>query len=487
MNLLKDDVQQLFETVPCTISVQDRDYRLVRYNRAFAVKFNPEPGDFCYRAYKGRTSKCENCPVEKTFADGGVHYSEEQGLDKDGSLVYWIVKTSPIYNDGGDIIAAMEMCIDITESKLLEDKLKKTEKKYHAIFNTIPNPVFVLDRKSLEILDCNASAPVVYGCNRTAMLNRSFMDFFVDSEKAPYRSRLQHDSAINRVRHIGGDNRTVYVDIRVSALDYPGRNVLLVTANDITHRLEVEQQLIQAGKMATIGQMATGVAHELNQPLSVIKTAGTFLMSKIEKGQPIDPDILHEVVYEMDQNVDRAVKIINHIRQFGRKSDLVFGPVDVNRILSRSVDIFSEQLSARGIHLQWEIEEHLPEILADPDRLEQVFINLLVNARDALEEKFGRRPDADTRQEIILRSCRSADAVIIEVCDNGIGIPEWAAEKIFEPFFTTKEAGKGTGLGLSISDRIVKECGGKIFVSSEPSRGTVVRIAFSINEEANGR
>jgi histidine kinase len=486
MPLLKDDYQQLFETVPCTISVQDRNYRLLRYNRAFDVKFDPKPGDFCYRSYKGRKDKCENCPVEKTFADGRIHYSEEQGIDKDGCLVYWIVKTSPIHNEHGDIIAAMEMCIDITQSKLLEDKLKKTEKKYHAIFNNIPNPVFVVDRNSFEIIDCNASAPAVYGYDRKDILGRSFLDFFVSSERTSYGIRLKNDPAINGARQTANENRTLYADIRVSPFEYPGRSVLLVTTSDITHRLEVEQQLIQAGKMATIGQMATGVAHELNQPLSVIKTASTFIMDKIEKREKIEDGILREMAGEMDHNVDRAVKIINHMRQFGRKSDMLFTWITVNDVLTRSVDIFSEQLSARGIDVRWEIDEKLPQIVADPDQLEQVFVNLLVNARDALEEKYGQQTNGGTKQEIVLRSYRSKGRVVIEVADNGIGIPEWAADKIFEPFFTSKAAGKGTGLGLSISYRIIKDCGGRISVSSEPGQGTTVMITFPIKRDGNG-
>ena len=123
---------------------------MLRYNHEFAKRFDPQPGDFCYHAYKGRDEKCINCPVERTFEDGQTHYGEETGVNKDGTPVHWILRTSPIKNAKGDIVAAIEMSLDITHRKQLEDKLEKSEKKYHEIFNNMPNPVFVLDLDSLE-------------------------------------------------------------------------------------------------------------------------------------------------------------------------------------------------------------------------------------------------------------------------------------------------------------------------------------------------
>jgi histidine kinase len=260
--------------------------------------------------------------------------------------------------------------------------------------------------------------------------------------------------------------------VRISPSEYKGRKVLLVTTSDITKRLEAEQQLIQASKMATLGEMATGVAHELNQPLSVIKTASSFLMKKIRKKEPIAEDILYTMSEEVDSHVDRASKIINHMREFGRMSDLNLVSVQVNQVLERSFEIFSQQLKVRGIEVEWHLADKLPEIIADPDRLEQVFINLLINARDAIIDRL----DADGRvqpiKKIFLRTREQADKVIIEVCDTGVGILPAVKDKIFEPFFTTKEVGKGTGLGLSISYSIITDFGGSISVRNNKPRGS---------------
>jgi histidine kinase len=480
LNEQRDEYQTLFERVPCLITVQDRDFKLVRYNREFRERFAPQADDYCFHAYKSREQKCVDCPVEKTFADGLSHSGEETGFNKDGSLTHWIVRTSPIKNARGEIIAAMEMSLDITERKQLEEKLKKSEKKYHEIFNNMPNPVFVLDRGSLEILDCNEGVQTVYGYDREEILHRSFLDLFPGKDKTQHALAIKTVSVINQVKQQNKAGKPLFVNIRISPSDYAGEPVLLVATSDITKRLETEQQLIQASKMATLGEMATGLAHELNQPLSVIKTASSFSVKKIEKNEPIEDETLSNILMKIDSNVDRATNIINHMRQFARKSDMEMQRIHVNEVMKRALEIFSQQLKLRGIEVLWDIKKDLPKIKADPSRLEQVFINLLINARDAIEEKWNSRLSKPGRKYITLKTACDDQNVICEVCDTGNGVPEAIVDKIFEPFFTTKEVGKGTGLGLSISYGIVKDCGGSIEVTQNEPEGACFILKFPI-------
>ncbi len=481
LNKQRVEYRNLFELVPCIITVQDRDYKLIRYNREFADTFAPKPGDYCYQAYKGRSEKCVNCSVEKTFIDGKSHYSEESGLNRDGMLTHWIVKSSPIKNSKGEIIAAMEMNLDITHRKLLEEKLEKSEKKYYAIFNNIPNPVFVLDMDSLEILDCNEGVTTVYGFAKNEIINKSFLDIFKEEEREKYGFKMRVHSVLTQVKQIRKDGNTVYVNIRISPSEYPGQKVFLITTSDITKRLEAEQQLIQAGKMATL-EMATGVAHELNQPLTVMKTASSFLMKKVGKKEAIPDDVLFTLAEEIDSHVDRATKIINHMRQFGRKSDMTLEKIQINRILESAFEIFSQQLKVRGIKVVWETEENLPMIMADADRLEQVFINLLINARDSIEERCEKEGRKSCEKKITIKTQLENALVVITIKDTGAGIPASISEKIFEPFFTTKKVGKGTGLGLSISYGIVQDCKGSI--KAVPSdEGACFVIRFPIPDE----
>jgi len=260
--------------------------------------------------------------------------------------------------------------------------------------------------------------------------------------------------------------------------------VLLVTTSDVTKRLESELQLIQAGKMATLGEMATGVAHELNQPLAVIKTASSFFMKKINKGEKIKDDILLTMSQEIDSHVNRASNIINHMRQFGRKSDIIaLEKVQINDIIRSAVEIFSQQLKLREIEVTWDLERNLAPIMAEKSRMEQVFINLLINARDAIEKKWESKNANNLEvKNIHLKTFSSKDKVCVAIKDTGIGIPKSIKDKIFEPFFTTKKIGKGTGIGLSISYGIVKDFHGDIRFKSKKNLGTTFIITFPRND-----
>jgi len=209
----------------------------------------------------------------------------------------------------------------------------------------------------------------------------------------------------------------------------------------------------------------------------VIKSASNFFLKKIRGGETITEDILMTMSTEIDRHVDRAAKIINHMREFGRKSDMHLVPVDLGEVVRKAFEIFSQQLKARGIDVAWDLHEALPPIVGDPDRLEQVFINLLINARDAIEARMEAAP-AVTAKRVTLRTSFEGGEVRAEVCDSGIGMTPRIIDKIFEPFFTTKAVGKGTGLGLSISYGIVKDCGGSIEAISEEGQGTCFVMRF---------
>jgi histidine kinase len=483
LNRQRNEYQNLFERVPCIITVQDHNYKLIRYNKEFYEKFKPRAGDTCYAAYKGRTEKCVICPVEKTFEDGLSHFSEERGVNKDGSPTHWIVNTSPITDEKGEIVAAMEMSLDVTQTKMLEEELEKSEKKYYAIFDNIPNPVFVLDMETLKILDCNTSVEGIYGYKKDEMIERSFLDLFKQEEQNHYKTLIKTTSVVNQVRHLNKDGDLLFVNIRISPSEYPGEKVYLVTTSDITQRLETEQQLIQASKMATLGEMATGVAHELNQPLSVIKTASQFFMKKIRKKEKIEDDILFSMTEEIDAYVDRATKIINHMRQFGRKSDSTLEKVQVNMVLEKALEILGQQLKVRGIEVICDFEDDLPMIMADFDRMEQVFINLLINARDAIDEHWQSKLHQKGDKRITLKTKSGPREITVKISDTGSGIPDSIIERIFEPFFTTKKVGQGTGLGLSISYGIIKDCKGSIQAVSHKNEGAGFIIKFPVARE----
>ncbi|HWQ08575.1 MAG TPA: ATP-binding protein, partial [Holophaga sp.] len=476
--LQKDLYQDLFEGVPCLVTVQDRDYRLLRFNRFFAENFNAQVGEYCYKAYKNRDAPCLDCPVKKTFETGRSHCTEETGYYKDGARAHWIVTTSPIHDSRGELVAAMEMCLDITSRKDLERALKRSERKYHDIFNNVPAAILVLGQGDLSILDCNRGALAAYGYPRSELLRLSFVDLFMDGRDDGAIEAVRAGRAIERARHVTRDGHPFYVSMHASPSEFASRKVHLVTVTDITTRLETEQQLIQASKMATLGEMATGVAHEINQPLSVIQTSIDLIKRHLARGEVPAEGVLTRITGLVASQVDRAAKIIAHMREFGRKSDQLHEKVDCNAVLTRAFDFFSQQLTLRGIEVVFELAEALPPVRCDPNRLEQVCINLLTNARDAIEERSAR--DAAAPRRVTLKTMANQEYVTLRVGDTGPGVPPELAEKIFEPFFTTKEIGKGTGLGLSISYGIVKESGGAISVSTNADGGANFHIRLPV-------
>jgi len=275
------------------------------------------------------------------------------------------------------------------------------------------------------------------------------------------------------------EERSFYVNISLTDSDYQvAPKVILAMVIDVTERIEAEQQVIQANKMATLGEMATGVAHELNQPLSVIQMISNLFVRKLDRGALPDRETLSEVSSKLRSNVERASKIISHMREFGRKSALEVSSVQINDVILKSLDFFSQQLRLRNIEVILELENGVPTIEADPNRLEQVFINLLTNARDAIEEKSLKEPSSLGGKRITIRTHFNRRYVFAEVCDSGTGIPKELTHKIFEPFFTTKTVGKGTGLGLSISYNIISDYGGTIHAVSKEGEGACFDIRF---------
>src|SRR6266487_2703026 len=235
---------------------------------------------------------------------------------------------------------------------------------------------------------------------------------------------------------------------------------------------EKQEQLVQAGKLATLGELTTGVAHELNNPLNNI---GLFIgnvidLIELSKGDP--QRILHELHSAMQQ-VHKATEIISHLRTFGRAASVSRERVAINQVISRSLALMHEQLRLRQIEVQLHFPDKDVIVIGNAIQLEQVFINLLTNARDAMTEV--------TPKAITISCTPQVDMVEISVCDTGPGIPiEWQ-QKIFDPFFTTKEVGAGTGLGLSITYGIIKEHQGTITVENAPNIGALFRIQLPLN------
>jgi C4-dicarboxylate-specific signal transduction histidine kinase len=238
---------------------------------------------------------------------------------------------------------------------------------------------------------------------------------------------------------------------------------------------EKQEQLVQAGKLATLGELTTGVAHELNNPLNNIGLFVGNAIDLIELGMA-DTDaerILQELSNAMQQ-VRKATEIISHLRTFGRAASVSREPVAINQVIVRAISLMSEQLRLRQIEVDLQFPPEDVIVIGNAIQLEQVFINLLTNARDAMVNA--------SRKVIIITCAQVEQSVDICVSDSGPGIPAGLEQRIFDPFFTTKEVGAGTGLGLSITYGIIKEHQGIITVANRPGEGASFLIQLDTEQ-----
>jgi C4-dicarboxylate-specific signal transduction histidine kinase len=235
-------------------------------------------------------------------------------------------------------------------------------------------------------------------------------------------------------------------------------------------------QLVQSEKISALGELTAGVAHELNQPLNGIKIISQSILRDMEKDR-FEEDKLGEELTEIVNQVNKMAEIIDHMRIFTRKSEgMPEETIDLNTLIEGPFKLLNQQLKDHNIEVVTELAPTLPRVMGNPIRLEQVFMNLITNARIAVDS-YGKE---NKRIEIRTYKVDNRKEVAAEVKDNGGGIPEDLRDKIFQPFFTTTDPGKGTGLGLSVSGKIVEEHRGRIELDSEEGKGSTFRVILPI-------
>jgi C4-dicarboxylate-specific signal transduction histidine kinase len=252
---------------------------------------------------------------------------------------------------------------------------------------------------------------------------------------------------------------------------------------------EVQQERamsIQAGKLAALGEMATGVAHELNQPLTAMLFDANYLKKMTQEAQnpssetpPLDLAELYEIGEDLSRDIARCRRIIDHLRTFARVSDGRVNKINLNKPIEDSFILIGERLKQHGVQVDLQLAPELPCILGDTNKLEQVFLNLISNAEDAMESMADRASQPLAYQKRLkISTYLDGGTVVAVIQDNGCGIAPADYEHMFEPFFTTKPVGQGTGLGLPISYGIVTEFEGQILFESTENEGTTFTLRF---------
>ena len=368
------------------------------------------------------------------------------------------------------------------ENALLQEQYIKSEEKYRTLFNSDPHPIFILDPQTFNILDMNQRAQDSYGYLREDLLGTPFLQLGAesDSELAESLNSLSEDKShlLTKKQHYRKGGKPFYVNINMSYAKYGETDAIIAATTDITEVVEKETQLIQAGKMTTLGVMAAGMAHEINQPLNVIQVCADFFLKMLKRGQKIEDEDLRTMANDIVANVERASGVIKHVRDFARQSEPVRSRVKINDPINDVFKVLGHQLKVHDVEVELDLDPDIPDILAEHNRLEQVFINLVSNAIDAMDEKDKRPDDTNKDKRLTIRSFAENDHVSVKVIDTGIGMSKEVKNKIFEPFYTTKKVGRGTGLGVSISYGIIQDYKGSIEIESEVGKGTTFTLKF---------
>ncbi|WP_449243454.1 ATP-binding protein [Desulfovibrio sp.] len=372
--------------------------------------------------------------------------------------------------------------------KLYRRRLSESEGKYRSLFDAGPDPVFVVDLADGTIIDANPRALDLYGYPKQELIGKPFLELGPESNReflAQFRAAgLSAGSCVYRPKmiHYRKGSQPFYVNVHACPTAYRGRTAVILAVTDVTEMMEKDAQLIQASKMKSLGEMSAGIAHELNQPLNAIKMGSEFFLLMAERDLEVSREQFAEVAREISLQVDRAAEIIQTLRSFGRKAELARETLDPNVPVRAVLGLVGRQFELDSVRFELDLADDLPPIMAQNNRLQQVFFNLVTNARDAVNERAAAE-GASFRKMLRLSSRLDGNRVVIAVEDNGPGIPEDFRDKIFEPFFTTKEAGQGMGLGLAISYGIVRDYGGDIRIQARPGGGTVFCVSFPARAE----
>lgn len=401
------------------------------------------------------------------------------GRTPDGSLLSSEDLEVLLYTVSGYIAVAIENSLLYEKEQKHAAQMEMLKEFNESIIESINVGLLAADLDG-RITSCNSALEAIFEINREQVIGRHFEDLFVEGFAVSIRNAMGgdylHETALKHVyklRTSSAQNRPLIVNIALAPLrdDSGNRTGSLIVIEDVTTRVQFEEQLQQREKLSSIGLLAAGVAHEINTPLTGVSSYTQMLLGMLAESDP-----KHKLLEKINHQADRAADIVGNLLNFARTgSTSQFGTVNINRILDDTLQLLESQLRQGCVEVVREYAQELPEIPGSAGKLQQVFTNLILNARDAV----------DGGGRITLKTYRNGyDMILISVSDTGIGIAPENTAKIYDPFFTTKEVGRGTGLGLAVSYGIIQEHSGSIQVESQPGSGTTFVVALPIEATA---
>jgi len=407
---------------------------------------------------------------------------EKRYLRKDGAVAWVSVNMTVLRDAAGQPTRTMAAIEDITQHKLAQESLAQSEERFRTLYELAPDGIFLYDLQG-RFVDGNKAAEELIGYPRGEMIGKSFLSLNLLSESdlqkaAAALARNTQGEATGPEGYVlrRKDGRQVAVEIRTFPVKILEKALVLGVARDITERKQLEAQLRQAQKMEAVGQLAGGVAHDFNNMLAVMRGNTDLLLMDADQNPPQTNECLKHIAAA----AERAASLTRQLLIFSRKQAMQSEPLVLNGLIQNLIKML-KRVIREDINLECRYADRLPFVQADPGMMEQVLLNLVVNARDAMPGGgqlliATERVSSDAAYARTNPEARAGEFVCVSVGDTGTGIAPEHLQRIFEPFFTTKEPSKGTGLGLATVYGIVKQHQGWVEVSSRVGEGTTFRI-----------
>lgn len=457
--------EQYFEAMPCYVTVQDRNMKVIAANRRFRKAFGEYHGRHCYQIFKQQPERCEVCPVEKTFHDGQSHSSEQQLKPLDGTQMSVIVYTEPIRNDAGEITSVMKMLTDITAIKRLQDQLRESQMRYRSLFEEVPCHISIQD-EDLNIVDANRlhrqDFGTFLGCKCYEVYRHRTEECYpccVRDTFADGKPRIHEDVVVSR------QGEAMDVLIHTSPIfDASGRiKYVMEMSDNITEIRRLQSQLTSTGLLiSSISHGIKGLLNGLNGGIYLVNSGlGKNNRSRLTQGW--------EIVL---RNVDRIRSMVLEILYYAKDREPNYEQLLSEAIIAEVYDLMSEKARELKIDLRKETDAGAGVFEGDAKAIRALLVNLAENSLDAC-----RVDSHKLSHQVTLRAKGEQDRVRLEIEDNGKGMDRETREKAFSLFFSSKGA-EGTGLGLFIANKIAGAHGGSIDLESELNAGT--RFTVSI-------
>ncbi len=485
--------QVILDSLPYRIMVVNMDMTIDTVNRTFLDEFKLTREDIkrmhCYEARYGLPKSCQEsgevCFLKERLdelREKKILSTIKEKRGEDGETRFDVVTIAPIFDESGEIVQLVEASRDVTDRIKLEREVQKSNTFFENVIQSTVDGIVVVDTKG-NVLIFNEGMERLTGYSAKEIVEKGHLSSFYDIDVARENMRKMrsdqygppgklHPTSMSITTK---DGEEIPVTLTASIITIEGKEIGSVGVfTDMREVLQMRKdleeahlQLVQSEKIASVGRMAAGVAHEINNPLSGILIYAELLKESLKNHRQHLKDI-QEII---DQTL-RCKKIVSELLEFSRQSVGKVKTFNVQELIDKSLNILIRQATFQDIEVIRDIQPDMPMMIGDMGQLQQVFTNLFINAADAMEGKG--------RLEIKASFEPEKNLFVFKVADTGPGIPEAMRDQIFDIFFTTKAVGKGTGLGLSISQNIVKLHGGNIAVDCPPDGGTVFTIELPL-------